>query len=326
MTVQRRVFKSQDQTAAETARGDAVAVAGEISAPAPADVAPDAESPLGRARSALATTDAELARLAGERDAALLADDDAGAIELDRQIEAVQRLRKAHADKVALRQREAERAAAAARSAEKVETIVGIEQLFAERDRLAGMLSEHIAGADAAFRGLFEISHEIRRRWPFAAHDLAAMQVADGPLALAVQHEIYRLAGRPHQPGAPVGDHKPPSFPGGRAERLEHALQPDKIEPLAKKLEVASALASRVMREGFSTNQLDPAQAGPAAVEQSAPTVTGPDPAPSPFNGTPNPELAQVLSRMNALSSRQMSDEDEREYQELGRKVQELSA
>ena len=294
-----------------------------------ADVTPAPEGALARAQASLAANDADIARLVEQRNRLLLQDevdeDEVGRI--DDELARHQRRQRIMSDRLVLLAAEAQRAAAEQRAAQKAETIAGIEALLAERDRLGSALTDAITAADAAFQGLFEIGHEVRRRWPFAAHDLAAMMVADGPLALAVQFEIFRLAGRPHLPGAPVGDHKPPSFPGGRAERLEYALQPEKIEPLAKRLGAGSAVASRVMREGFSTNQLDPAQANPGVAGQSgAPVNTTTMSSAAPQSSAPNPELAQVLARMNALASRQMTPDDEAEYQLLGRKCQELSA
>jgi hypothetical protein len=112
--VVRRSFKP----AAEMPRGEATepADSGETGA---ADVPSEAESSLAKARAALLATDEELVRLATERDAALLRDDDAEAVRLDGEVEQLQRLRRAHVDKVALREREAERAAAEQRAAER---------------------------------------------------------------------------------------------------------------------------------------------------------------------------------------------------------------
>src|ERR1700722_14791505 len=96
----------------------------------PADVSPADESALGKARSVLRETDAELARLATERDAALLRDDDAEAVRLDGGVEQLQRLRRAQTDKVALREREAERAAAEQRAAARAGAISAVEALL----------------------------------------------------------------------------------------------------------------------------------------------------------------------------------------------------
>jgi hypothetical protein len=319
--VVRRSFKS----AAEMARGEATEPADESAASVAADV-PAPETPLSKARSALAETDAELARLAAERDGALLRDDDAEAVRLDGEVEKLQRLRRAHVDKVALREREAERAAAEQRTAAKAETIAGIEALLAERDAAGAELAASIEAADKAFVRLVELGREIRQRWQFAPHDANPAMLTENALLLAIPHEFYRLTARPHPLGGNVLPDHLPSFPAGsKAERIEEAGLPAKIKPLAKKLEAASALASRVMREGFSTNQLSAIPSSAASMGGASQTDVEPLPQVRPFKVAPNPELARLLMRQNQLASRQMSDEDEAEYAANGEAIKELS-
>jgi hypothetical protein len=319
--VVRRSFKP----AAEMPRGEATEPADTSGETGAADVPSEAESSLAKARAALLATDEELARLATERDAALLRDDDAEAVRLDGEVEQLQRLRRAHVDKVALREREAERAAAEQRAAERAGAISAVEGLLGERDRVGGELAAAIDRADKCFVRMLELAREVKAAWSFASHDHAPALLADSAVLRELTHEIYRVAARPVAPGAMIAP-AAPSFPGGKFERIEHALLPSKIRPLTEKLAEASEFASRCMRDGFSSNQLSPALSGAASPGDTGQSNIEPLPQVSPFKAEPNPELAKVLARMNALASRQMSEDDERLYQELGRKCQELSA
>jgi hypothetical protein len=302
-------------------------VAGEVSEAGPADVPPEPESALARARQALVATDAELLRLAEARDAALVADADDEAIQLYDQIETLQRLRRVQEDKLRLQTAAAERAAAEQRAAAKAETIAAIEGLLSQRDEAGAALSAAIEAADKAFVRLVELGREVRQRWQFSPHDANPAMLTEGALSLAIPHEFYRLTARPHPLGGKILTDFMPSFPSGsKAERFEDAGLPSKIKPLAKKLEAASALASRVMREGFSTNQLSAIPSSSAPPDDTGQSNVEPLPQVSPFKAEPNPELARLLSRQNKLASRQMSDEDEAEYAANGEAIKALSA
>jgi hypothetical protein len=323
--VQRRTFQTP-ATAPETAGEALTEPADESVASVAADVTPAAESPLGKARSALAETDGELARLAAERDAALLRDDDVEAVRLDGEVEKLQRLRRAHVDKVALREREAERAAAEQRAVAKAEIIAGIELLLSERDRIGGELSANIEAADKSFIRLIELGREIRQRWQFAPHDANPAMLSENALLLAIPHEFYRLTARPHPLGGKVLPDFVPSFPAGsKAERIEEAGLPSKIKPLAKKLEAASALASRVMREGFSTNQHSAIPSSAASPGDTGQSNVEALPTTSPFRAEPNPELARLLERQLVLAMRD-DPASEAEYIANGARVAALSA
>jgi hypothetical protein len=309
------------------APGAAAEPAGEVSAVASADEAASVESPLGRARAALSATDAELAALLAARAEALAAD----AMELDGEIAAKERLRKVQLDKVGLRQAEAERAAAEQRAAQKAETIAGIEVLLAQRDAAGSQLAAHVEGADQCFVRLVELGREIRAKWQFAPHDANPAMLTEAAIAAAIPHEFFRLTARPHPLGGKIVTDSLPSFPAAsKAERFEDAQRPEAIKPLAKKLEVASALASRVMREGFSTNKLSaiPSSASPGDAGQSAPAANAIEPLPSvsPIRAAPNPELSKLLARQNQLASRDMSPDDEAEYAANGEAIKALSA
>jgi hypothetical protein len=328
MTISRRTFKQPASELPQDAPAESADAPTETGA---ADVTPAADGPLQRAQASLAATDAELSALLAARAEALAADDDVRAMELDGEIAAKERLRKVQLDKVGLRQAEAERAATEQRAAQKAETIAGIEALLAQRDEAGAELAAHIGDADRAFVRMIELGREIRTRWQFAQHDANPAMLTENALVQAIPHEFYRLTARPHPLGGKILTDQLPGFPAAsKAERFEDAQMPAKITPLVRKLEAASALASRVMREGFSTNRLSVIPSGPASpadAGQSTAPATAAEPLPqvSPIRAEPNPELSRLLSRQNQLVSRAMSEADEAEYAENGRQIAAMS-
>jgi hypothetical protein len=325
MAITRRTFSAPAEMPKDTP-GES---AGEPIETGAADVTLDPETPLGKARSALAETDAELARLAAERDAALLRDDDAEAVRLDGEVEKLQRLRRAHVDKVALREREAERAAAEARAAARSETIASVELLLGERDRVGAELSAGIEASDKAFTRLIELGREIRAKWQFAPHDANPAMLTENSLSLAIPHEFYRLTARPHPLGGRLVVDSLPSFPAAsKAEKFEDAGLPSKIKSLSEKLAIGSTLASRVMREGFSTNQLSviPTSTPSTADNSAVASNIGPLPQTSPIKAQPDPELARLLARQNQLVNGPMDAAADAEYELLSAQIRARSA
>jgi hypothetical protein len=323
--VQRRTFQTA-ATATETA-AEAVAEPADASIETgAADVTPEPESPLARAQQALQETAEQLKALTARRREVLLTGSDEDVAAVDAEIEAAQRVQRTRTDRVAVLLEHAAAEAAAARAAARSETIVAIEALLAERDAAGAELAISIEAADKSFVRLIELGREIRQRWQFAPHDANPAMLSENALLMAIPHEFYRLTARPHPLGGKVLPDHLPSFPAGsKAERIEEAGLPSKIKPLAKKLEAASALASRVMREGFSTNQLSVIPSSAASPGDTGQSNVEALPQVSPFKAAPNPELARLLSRQNQLASRDMSPDDEAEYAENGRQIAALS-
>jgi hypothetical protein len=324
--VQRRTFQTP-ATAPETAGEALTEPADESVASVAADVTPVADSALARAQQALQETTELLKALTVRRREVLLTGSDEDVAAVDAEIEAAQRVQRTRTDRVAVLLEHAAEEAAAARAAARSETIAGIELLLSERDRIGGELSASIESADRAFVRLVELGREIRQRWQFAPHDANPALLSENAIAQAVPHEIFRLTARPHPLGGKILTDHVPSFPAAsKAERIEHAQQPEKIRPLVSKLADASALASKVMRTGFSTNQLSAIPSGSASPGEARPSNVEPLPTTSPFKAEPNPELARLLSRQNQLANKQtMTDEDEAEYAANGRQIAAIS-
>ena len=235
MSIPRRTFRSPSEPVTSVDLPDAVETGGElrcgvaVSAPldgpeeahrdsaetVPVESAPAAPTPLSKARSELAATDAELAALLSARAEALAADNDARAMELDGEIAAKEKLRKVRLDRVNLRQAEVSQAAAREREARHEAKILAAEALVAERTRLAGRLANQVAVADRTFVKLLAVNRALATAWAWqpTIHG-GAILLGDSAMLAALKNEIYRTGARPSAlgglPDHPLG----PSFPG----------------------------------------------------------------------------------------------------------------
>jgi hypothetical protein len=104
---------------------------------------------LEQARSSLAEVDAGLAKLAADREAALMAGaDDETITKIDERVDAQQRARRTNADRVRLMEAEAERQAAEKIAREKAAHIERVEAKLADRNRAVAKLADLVAAAD----------------------------------------------------------------------------------------------------------------------------------------------------------------------------------
>jgi hypothetical protein len=323
MAIQRRTFSAP----AEMPQDAPAEPAGEASALAVADAA-SPETPLSRAQIVLRETDDLLRALAVRRREVLLTGSDDDVEVLDHEIEATQRLQRTRTDRVSVLLEHAAEEAAAARAAARSETIAAVEVLLAQRDEAGAELAAHIEGADKAFLRMITLGREIRQRWQFQQHDASPSMLTEAAIAAAIPHEIYRIGSRPHPLGSKIVADSMPSYPGGKAERFEDAQRPEAIKPLVKKLAEASALASRVMREGFSTNRLSviPTSTPSTADNSAVASNIGPLPQTSPIKAQPDPELARLLARQNQLVNGPMDAAADAEYELLSAQIRARSA
>jgi hypothetical protein len=306
--------------AIETPQDGPAELAGEsVETAAPA--VPATETPLDRARASLATTAAELGQIARARDAALLADDDVEVARLDDEIVRLQKVQRTLGDKVAVMVREAERVAAEQAVLAREEQILKVERLFVERDAAVADLRDHLDAAEVAYRRVHALGAEARAGWQWPHGTSGGTMTTGTDLFFATQSYLYKIGSRAGGADSDAG----PRFPGGKSPRIEDMNQPGSLPDIVHQFQEASRHASNAMR-GAKLDAAPVGGASPAFDGQSDAPVTERLPQTSPLRAKANPELAQVLSRMNALASRQMSEDDERLYQELGRKVQELSA
>jgi hypothetical protein len=301
----------------------------EMPSPPPPDVTPVPESALAKARAALAAIEKELAWLARERDAALLADADDEAIRLYGEIEGLQRTRRALTDKVALLSVQAAELEAAERAAAREARIVEIERTLIERDAAAADLQDHLRAAEAAFRRVFELGLAARTAWAWPHGRLGGVLSSGSDLRVATMSYLYKIGGRPSALGGEYVVDALPSFPGGKCPRLELLQQPDKLPDLVTEFRQASRYAGDVMR-GVAP---EPVPASPPdtagknlPVDERSPVM----PAVGITGGQSNvptitPEMAEIIRRQVQLAMRD-DPESEAEYRRNGELLAAMSA
>jgi hypothetical protein len=228
---------------------------------------PSASSRLEVAQSALEEANAKLAELNEQRNACLLKDDIAGAIEFGARSATLKLTVEAHADRIAqLRQKAAEEEHAR-KVAEKKELIERVEKMLADRDTAAAELAAAIKQADGAFRKVLDHGQAVIAAWPWASHDIDAMLLSPGAVTLSITHEFYKVGARPRSFGGADRPGDGIDFPGGVCP--DHRLRnlQEQIKPLVDVCAAGSALASSIMRTGRSTGYIEP-----AAIDVAVPT------------------------------------------------------
>jgi hypothetical protein len=329
MAIQRRTFQSP-VTVSETAPEAVGEPADESIETGAVDVTPAADSALAKARAAMASNDADIARLVAERNAALLADevDEADVERLDGELARHQRRAKTLADRLSLLAAEEQREAAARAIQAREAKIVETEHLFVARDAAVADLRDHLVAAEAAFRRIHELNLAARAAWPWDHGRVGGTLTAASDLVRETASFLYRISGRAPQTGGEFRPDVPPSLPGGKCPRIEWLQTPDRLPDLAAQYRLASKYASDVMRgaRGDVPAPASPASPGVASPGDSAPSNIAQLPTISPIHAAPNPELARLLSRQNQLASRDMTPDEELEYQNNGKLVQQLSA
>jgi hypothetical protein len=254
-----------------------------------------AASRLDAAREALDAATKQITEIEASRNAALLKDDDATAARLLSELETLRAVARGHTDKIALLQAEAKR--------ERAEAIVREHQALIGRfaKTLAGSDADLTEAADLALQMWKKTQSGIQKREAalaaFNVHSsharLAATNIDGCALsAEAVMHlfsfEFYRISARPLLGGTP-GQRARPHLPGARSPRLEIMLQPEKIEPFATKIQIASKFAVQLLTEEIGKGG---GVAAAPADEQPPPTS-----APPSTNGTGPPRSATEIQR-----------------------------
>jgi hypothetical protein len=292
---------------------------------AAAETPPAAQTPLERARAALAANAEALARLIRERDAALVADADDEATQIYDRIEALQRTQRALTDKVTLLSAQAAEFEAAEAAKAREAKIAAAESLLSQRLRLAEELAGHVKAADECFLRLLAANRVIEAAWPWEpTRHAGAVLLGDRPMLMALKNEIYRVAGRPNPLGG-LPDHADgPGYPGGHPELLQWAQMPEKsAAPMADKFELASRAASQIMRVGRVVDAVPYSNAGQAEQSPARPAVGitgGQSNVP-----TITPEMAEIISRQMQLALRD-DPESEAEYLRNGELLAAMSA
>jgi hypothetical protein len=284
---------------------------------------------LAEARAALGDTSRQIGELTNRRNAALLGDDDATAIKLDSELETLRRTERAHVDKVALLETEAENAEKERRAQERLGLIERTEKMLAERDAAGLKLQNTLIEADRQFRELIKLSEAASTQWNWPPSDLIPMLMSGALIAKAVSHEIYKRGARPPLFGDPT-ERIEAAFPGGTCS--DHRLRGvvDQIPSLVDVLRDGSALASRIMRGGAPASAPlpsvpDTSPSPPSGVAPATPAASGNGAPPSGNGGAPDQAALVTLLKQQQILSEDFSEEGERKYAEVVRQIAALS-
>jgi hypothetical protein len=273
---------------------------------------PSATGRLEAATSALADVNRRISELTEQRNAALLKDDDATAIRLGSEIDALHQAAKAHEDKIKLLRAAAEQELAERRAREREGLITRIEDKLAARDAVGRELQDAVAAADRAFRKLIDIGTEVQAAWSWPASDIPACLLSHGAITTALSHELYRIGGRPKLLGGqPEHPHAGRSFPGAKSPRFELANLPERIPAITTVLQQATEHASNIMRGKRPSAQVDVVVSAPLPV----------------MNGGPRTAAQEALGKL-LKQQQQMVDTsaDEAEYKRLIDQIAEAQA
>jgi hypothetical protein len=216
-----------------------------------------ASTRLEAAHAALRETNKKIAALDAAKVDALLADRDNQAAACEAKAGELRRLASVQNEKIRLLHAEAEKAANEYRNRERLAEIERNERTLAERDQVGAELQAVITKADELFRKMIELGRAVDAAWSWQPSDRAPLLLSAGAVLTALQHEIFRVGGRPRLGGGldrPDGDYT--DFPGGRPTKLELAGLPSQIAPLTAVLAEASATASAIMRENSGSTRI----------------------------------------------------------------------
>ena len=130
--------------------------------------------------------------LEAQRNAALLADDDATAAKLYAELETLRGLARGHADKVALLTAEAAREEAEAVVKRQEGLIVRVEDKMAARLAAARKVAKIVASLEPAYRELISLSEEIAPAWNWSIVDRNVIMTTGGAIQAQLGHEFFR--------------------------------------------------------------------------------------------------------------------------------------
>jgi hypothetical protein len=271
--------------------------------------APARKSATGRidaAQAALEQTNRELAELTEKRNAALLRDDNAAAIELGVQIANLKLAARAHEDKIGLLREEVAREEQARREKEREAQIGRIEAKLVQRDKAMNEVAAAIKQLASASEQAIKLSREIASAWSWPPHDLVPALLSPPSIMTSISHESYRLSYHPRRYGGMDTDPLAGiMLPGSKCPRLEWMELPERTRPLLEVVRDASEFAKRFLRTGK----------GSAAVEATAapavPATNGQGEAPP--RSEAEQRLGALLKQMAELAE-DMSPQGEQEY------------
>jgi hypothetical protein len=276
---------------------------------------------LAEARTAQADNVARIAAVEAARAKAILDEDDVAARKLDAQLEELRRDARIGADRIKLLEEQARQEEADAVLQRRKAHVARFTKKLSDADQVADELQACVEKSDALFRKLITLREDARAAWWGSTPHEAALSISPDGCALSgiaikalLMHEIYRVGARPFVGGTP-GELKAPDLPGGLCPDHRLLGQPHLIEPFGNRMRKASQAAVDVMRGKIPESGTLP----------SVPDTPPSPPAASGNGGTPDqPTLAALLKQQEILSA-DFSEEGERKYAEVVKRIAELS-
>jgi hypothetical protein len=285
-----------------------------------------AETRLAEARAAQAEAVKRVAEVGAARSQAILDEDDAAARKLDVQLEEAQRDARIAGERIRLLEQEALREEADAVLKRRKEHVARFTKKLSDADQVADELQACVEKSDALFRKLITLREDARVAWWGSNSHENALAVSPDGAALSgiaikalLMHEIYRVGARPFVGGTP-GEIKAPDLPGGLCPDHRLLGQPHLIEPFGTRMRKASQAAIDVMR-----GKIPGVESGtPIDVPDTPPTPAASGNGASPSGNGDQPTLAAILKQQEILSG-DFSEEGERKYAEVVKRIAELS-
>jgi hypothetical protein len=280
---------------------------------------------LTEAQQELLATNAKLSDTSRRRDQLLLAGDERELDRIEAEVANLQRQHERSVARIRLLEQQIEQDEADAVLQRRKAHVARFAKKLNDADQVADEVQGCIEQLDKLYRKLITLREDARVAWwGSTPHEMALSISPDGCAlsGLAVKamlmHEIYRCGARPFVGGTP-GELKQVDLPGGQCPDHRLLGQPHLIEPFGARMRKASAAAIDVMKAkvpgGESGASIDVPDTPPAPSGNGAP--------PSPAHGD-QPTLAALLKQQAALAE-DMSEEGERRYNEVVKRIAELS-
>jgi hypothetical protein len=259
---------------------------------------------LAAAQAELEQANARLAELAEQRNAALLKDDNAGAIAFGVEISNLKLAARAHEDKIKLLREQAVEEERARREREREAQIGKIEEKIEQRDQAMQEVAAAIKQLAAASERAIKLGREVVPVWSWQPHDLPAALLTPPSVLTAISHEMFRVSYHARRYGGmdtdPLAGHM---LPGSRCPRLEWLEQPERTRPMSDVVRDASSFAKQFLHTGKSSSAVE-------VVAAPLPVMNGGE------RSEAEQRLASLLKKQAELEA-DLSLQGEREYQRV---------
>jgi hypothetical protein len=206
---------------------------------------------LASAQAALEETNRKLAELNEQRNAALLRDDNAAAVQFGIEATNLKLTARAEEDKIALLRKLVAEEERERRAQEKAALIEQVEAKIEQRDKVLEEVAAAIKQLANASERVMSLNRDIIAAWPWAPHDLPPALLTPLSISAAISHESFRLSYHPRRYGGmDVDPLAGLGLPGSRAPRLDLLEDPARVRPMVEVIRDASEFARQFLRTG----------------------------------------------------------------------------